>query len=530
MTAEALPQVAPDAAQLAADLAALTRCQAPGCDAPGAGPSCCCGEHFGHGGRQRARDTEQVLLADPERDWYTADEAARRLRMFPAAIRSKIERGELPGKRVGRHWRIPKLAVEELRKVQRGRRLQTMPTREETAARRQEVRALQQQGLSAPKIAEELRVDKSTIYTDFKMLGLQPPGNRRQPHRLSPDEIARLPELYDTGCTLVEIGAQFDVSPGQVRDHLDRLGVQRRPAYRQSEHPPARERACEKCGKLFKPRFPAADPRFHNAACANVWQAEHAEAALKARGLRSVSDTAQEIELSEARVYGLIDTGLLTSELLSYPGMRRTIHGITDAEIKRYLRDRGRGGDGRRTIWVNPDHVIAHADAVGKTTRMIRNGNTRSEAHDLIVIQTERRRRTLARHQKGRRPATGENADHVRWLDRYTHHLADLAEELGPEQDRAERLAALERRRGTDRERVGDRVERLELKVSITKRALDRTAEEDWNEHPEAGWSRDKYPAIHSGDLDPKSLPGASERVRKGINALQTARKKITSR
>ena len=188
--------------QLIEDLARLLPCKSNGCQNRALAASGYCGEHFGESGRARTHDAEDSLLNDAARDWLTADEAAQRVGMLRAAIVEKVKRGELAGEKVGRTWRIPKDAVEQLRKGQRGKPRMIMPTPDETADRRRQVAELHRQQVSAPAMAEQLDVDRSTIYHDLEKLALKPTGDRRKARALTPEELAELPELYEAGATL----------------------------------------------------------------------------------------------------------------------------------------------------------------------------------------------------------------------------------------------------------------------------------------------------------------------------------------
>ncbi|MGH2875079.1 MAG: helix-turn-helix domain-containing protein, partial [Solirubrobacteraceae bacterium] len=153
-----------DAVELASDLAALDLCPQPGCDKLGIGPSGYCGDHFAQGGRQGAARKERRLLGG-KRDWYTVDEAARRLDESRTAITSRCARGELPSEKIGRHRRIPQEAVEQLRKARVGRRTKPKPTAEERDAQRQRVREFWEQPAYNGKpraIANELDCSKPT--------------------------------------------------------------------------------------------------------------------------------------------------------------------------------------------------------------------------------------------------------------------------------------------------------------------------------------------------------------------------------
>jgi len=518
-----------DAAQLAADLAALPRCQAPHCHAPGTGPTGYCGEHFGEAGRQRAHELERDLL-DSERDWYTAKQAASEAPCSLSTLQSALRDGRLAGaQRVGRLWRIPKAELHEWAKGLPpdrpiGKRPRSPAVR---AFRSEQIERLYTAGEGAGAIAKRMGCSRSAVHREIKRLGLE--HQRRRPPDMNAAERSRRQEhvaqLYRDGHTLQQLAEATGYSVTQVRSDLIALGVERRPSYKTSEHPPPTERPCENCGEPFTPRFPASDRRFHSNFCANEWQVVHAAVELQRRNLLSVADTAAEIWRSEGRVYQLAKDGQLKGELVSYPGMRRPILGFDLGKIATYLTEWPRGGDGRRQRYRDLGQVMRHAEAVGTIARLMATGMTHQEAHDRVLRDAKRRESALGRH-RGRQPATGPSELHSRWAERYEHHLADLTHELGPEEDRTARLADLERRRAAGVETEDDRVERRDLRVSIITRALDRTIEEDWAEHPE-DWPRPRYPATPWGDFNPKNLRTARARVRaaikipaKGVNKI----------
>jgi len=497
--------------ELAEDLAQLPPCKTAGCEMLALAASGYCGEHFGESGRERAVIAELDVLAS-DRDWYLAREAARVAGVSLTTLNLDVRSGLLPSEKIGRHRRVTRDALREYRRLKASQPRPTTTSAEERDARRARIIELDRQGLTHAQIATKLHCDVHTVTADLDRGGAER-KRRARPRKLTVEQLDQLPALYKAGAMLDELAAQFDVSPGQVRAQLERLGVQRRGAYKQSEHPPAVERACEHCGRRFMPRFPAADPRFHGAGCANAWQKEQARAVVKERGLLNIEETAARIGVNEQRVYQLVAGGLLDSELISYPRMIRPVHGIPDQEIRRYLQQRGGLKDPRRVKWLDPDHVIKHADATGATDRLERDKKiTRAEAHDLIAIRVERRRVALARHQAGRKPAT---ALHARWLDRYEHYLAERELEL------TERQATLARRRALGLEDEDDCVAQRDLKVPVVTAALDAVVEEDWHEHPE-DWPRAVYPATRSGDFDPRNLSAARKRIGQALKRLQT--------
>lgn len=51
----------------------------------------------------------------------TVAEVAERCRIHPATVRAMIERGDLPGVRIGKLYRVPREAVERLTRVPESR-------------------------------------------------------------------------------------------------------------------------------------------------------------------------------------------------------------------------------------------------------------------------------------------------------------------------------------------------------------------------------------------------------------------------
>ncbi len=487
-----------DPDELVADLAALPKCRAPGCQAPGMGRSGCCGEHFSYGGRDRARAREDETLDDPDRDWYTAEEAAKRLGTWWAAIVAMVKRGELPGERVGRHWRIPKQAVEQLRKARRGRPRQTMPTAEQTAARRQEVRRLVEQGnLSAPQIARQVDVDKTTLYRDLRVLNLDPPGDRKPSRRLSAEEVARLPGLYAAGHTYAELSQQFDVSPGHIRDHLER-DVPRRPAGTRPKHPPPTERPCALCGKLFTPKRAEGERRYHSADCANDALRDAISRALTDKDLLSIGELASDWEITDADIGYYIREGHLPAELITVPEWNRSVWGVRPEDWNRFHHPWASGTDGRRrSRWQNLDTELGRRKRLGEVARLAAAaGKSEAWAEGIIRARLERRRERLAHRAAGRPRGSALLDRNLRWQARAEELRSELFDgETGPTDHTVWLLVALE----------------------------------DWFAHPE-DWPRDKWPA------DPNDPEGfakshyqlARDRVRKAVKRLQNERTEIT--
>ena len=480
-------------------------CLAQGCTRTRTGPSGYCGEHFAQGGRDRARERERAVLSDPDRDWYTADEAARICGVFPATIRDKIQRGELPGEKVGRHWRIPKEAVDELGKRTRRRRQHPMPTRQETEARRQEVRTLCEKGLPIRTMVKTLGVDKSTIYSDLAVLGLDPPGNRRPGRTLTAEQLAELPSLYGEGQTLAELGSMYDVAPGQVRDALDKLGIARRPAGTRPKYPRASERPCAHCETPFTPSQRDDGGRtFCKPDCANAALAAARKEALLERGLLGLSAIAARAEVTTAEVaYWIRECGL-PAERVTVPGWRRFVWGVHPDGWHRFELGWVRGQDGRRrSRWQDVATEFERRRQAGEIGRRAAAlGISSAEAEDIVRGRLERRRKQLARRCGGRKPGSAPPDQHLwQWQARY--------EELEHEM-----LAAWEREKDDQEHPAGKRPTRHDVFAAV--------AEEDWREHPHR-WSRDGWPASRNDAdaLDPKMRSDAAKNVRNGLKRLQ---------
>lgn len=486
--------------ELVADLAQLPPCKAAGCETLALAASGYCGDHFGESGRDRAVVAELDVLANG-RDWYLASEAARVAGVSLTTLNLDVQSGLLRSEKIGRHRRVTRGALREYRRLKASQPRPKTTSAEEREARKARVIELDRQGLTHAQIAAKLHCDVHTVIADLDRSGAER-KRRARPRTLAAEQLAQLPALYEAGETLDKLATRFEVSPGHVRDVLERLGVQRRPAGTCPKHPPATEHVCEQCGARFTPKHRGRDRRFCTLKCANDWQAEQRAAALKHAGLLDMRGAAREIGLSESRVLGLVSAGLLASQSVSYPGMVRPVRGIVPNEIARFLRRIAwelDSDDRRRGPWLDADRVTAHAEARGTVAReAARLRVTAEEIHEMIRDRVERRRRKLASRRKGRRPS---RELHARWFERYRHHLAEL-----------------------EQERAGGR---LSGNTSIETMALDATAREEWADHPE-DWPRDKYPSATDGWDEPgrTAVLPARDRVRKGIKPLLDAWKK----
>jgi excisionase family DNA binding protein len=499
-------------AELEADLAALPPCQAAGCKAAGTGPSGYCGRHFGQGGRARAVKAERDLLG-AERDWYTFREAWAEAPCSPTTLSKAIKAGKLSAQLVGRHTRIAKAELHEWAKSLPGNRGAggRKPSAAQLEARREHVARLHAQGQSPGQIAQRIGRSKPTVYRDLKAMGIRRVGEGRRARRLSPAgrerRRERAAELYSAGQSLEQIAPELDSSPTQIRRDLEALGVEIRPPRRQSRYAQPTERPCEHCGASFAPRYPSGDGReggekrreFCSDACARNWRASQGRAALARRGLLSTGEVAEALGVGAHRVLDHIKQGRLGAERVSYPGMLGPTYGIAPQELQRFRREWARGGDGRREALLRPELVIARAERDGRVARMVEDlGLTTDVAHDLLRVQTDRRRRDRGIARKGRRPAGIPAARHLRWQERHRTFWEEL------ERDRQDGL--------------------LERERSIDTLAYEATAEEDWREHPE-DWPRQSYPTSPSDPdaLDPNAVRPAVDRVRRAINRLQSA-------
>lgn len=529
-----------DSEELADDLAELPSCLAEGCQAAGTGPSGYCGEHFDQGGRRGAARVEAELLTG-KRDWYTVGEAARRLRESGMTTSTRIERGELPSERVGRHRRIPRDAVKQLRKqLAKKPRRKPRPTAVQTAARRDQLRGLWPQPKYKDKpgaLAAKLGVSKSTVYRDLEALSIERPGKGRQLRRLTAEKRKRREqqavELYGSGYSLAEVSGQIGSCATQVRRDLEAAGAEIRPKRRQPKYTAPAERLCEWCREPFTPEFPAFDirdgqpkpRRFCGDPCARDWRAAQPEIALQKRGLLSIKTAGEKSGVGESFVVTLINRGLLHTERIEYTAMLRPAHGITPAELKRALREWGLNGDGRRAAGLNADYAIARAERSGTIEHMVAKlGITSQEAHDVIRGRVQRRRQALARHSKGPRSAPGPRSRDLRWVGQFlelraevAYHQQQLDLKLVDEHDGERYQEALEGAKRSD----------YSLAMEI--------AECDWRERPGENFRRDEYPPQADSpermraDMRRQAGQKVLKATQKATKALQSARTEKTA-
>jgi len=485
-------------------------CLAADCENSRVGPSGYCAEHFGQGGRARAREAEDALLSDPDRDWCTLTETAERCGLRVQAIRERIRRGALPAaEKDGRTWRIPVTAVGELRteirENRRRRPLRTMPEPDETEARRSDVRRLHAQGMAVTAMVAQLEFDRRTIERDHKALCLEPHLTRRSPGTLTPKQTAELPALY-AHMTLAEIAANWGVSPGGVLNALKKLGISSRPSGTRPIYPVPEERRCDNCETMFTPVRSRGDRRFCSTECANVGAhdafakalADH-QAAVGHTQLSS-TDAAAYLHVGLGTIHVYVAKGLLTPaeriEVAGYGG--RCMFAFSPAEVHRFQGwwARGEGSkDGRRLRWTDPDKTAAHHQAMGWLHQ---------ETDELILrARVEERQKRLANRRRGRHTQPPPEY-HWHWLKRYLHHEMDLI--AAYELDRAEAVAA--------GEKPPKRPSRLDVCAAV--------ALEDWPDHPER-WSRDRYPPDRPPNDDsmrPGDLPSAAKTVWAAVKPL----------
>ena len=483
-----------DRATLEAEIAALGTCRAPGCSAPALCRGRLCSRHA-KAAASAARSESRVPAVE-DRDWRTVEEAMKAKGCPRTVIDHARAKGELASERVDGIVRINAASLTAW--TPPSSHLRSDAQREK---HHELVKLLHQRGDTAPRIATVLDVSLPTVHSHLEQLGLKPRRRRRrQPsaeQRAAREE--RIRAKYTAGRPRCEIEAEEECSAPVIYAAVKRAGLSLRPSGKPAKYPPVQARDCPGCGEPFTPRWPAAGAqRYCTTACFQSARAKAARRLADERGLLLTGDLVKRWCIGLQRVENYISTGRLAAEqikLEGFPG--RPVYGVLLDEADRFEREWARGGDRRRTCFLDPELALAHKKATGWFDKQQAATTLGREALEAIVRdQVQRRANLYARRRRGRRRAPHRE----RWRER----LVAIAQEQR---------------------------ETYELDVNLGlapgPRPSRRTAaaalfQEDWKDCP-GTWPRDAYPARDRDGKtpDPKMNRKAVERILDTVESRQ---------
>jgi hypothetical protein len=373
------------------------------------------------------------------------------------AARLYVE-GELSLNEVGRHFNVTGGAVlkwlkaQEIPRRQAGGSTGRRSERARVEARRDRAVAAYPGDESADVIARREGVDRTTILKDLRLRGVEirpgGRGNRTAQERAEIDR--RILELRHEGKRPLEIVSLLGLGSRRRVDEVLRAAGLAFTSGAQRRLPEPKERPCERCGELFRPRSSGDPGRFCSRDCHYASSAQravgekaarerHGQSRIELEHYKSDLDLLEASEVGELlglqcpSVLGYYEKrGLTVAEVFTAHGDRFRLYRRDDA--LRFQRDWLTGGGVERARWRDPRFRCQQAERRGELHRLVESlrlthDRTRfpteneaeedllEEARTLWVRRDHERRKPLRQRRRGRKRSQGPPAHHIVWAD-----------------------------------------------------------------------------------------------------------------